>query len=521
MTFSKLSKIITFMIPAIVIIVLALSLRGLVGNPGPLQLNSPVWIDNGPFELSPERGRYALLYSLIENHSFHFPVDIARFATPDLGYANGYFVSLFAPAVSLTVAPGYLLGRFFGAAQVGTFAVIALFAFLNFLLIQKISIRLGARPLPAMIAALIFLFATPAFNYSVSLYQHHISTFLLLSCVLILLQGKGIRNFIAIWFLIFLSVSVDYPNAFMMLPVALATLPMVISARTTASRLNLTIFPRFILGFFAALILPLILFMWTNYQSYGKYLQLAGTVASVYDIDQNGRPSPPKNSTEIKNLQKYTRPDTQHKSLIRFFKTRNLLNGFYILTVSPDRGILTYAPLMLFGILGIILAYRRRLPYLELILGIILADFLLYSMWGDPWGGWAFGSRYLIPGFAFMSVLIALLLTWSKWKVLLILIITPIFVYSALVNTAGALTTNAMPPQIEVLNLEKISGEIQPYTYIRNFTILAKNQSKSFAYQTFFQHNLTAFQYFWLVFSCISLPSLAIFIIYAVTKNES
>src|SRR5437764_713806 len=51
---------------------LLVSMRGNPGNPTQDQLNTPYWKDNGPFELSPERGRFALLYSLVENHSFQF-----------------------------------------------------------------------------------------------------------------------------------------------------------------------------------------------------------------------------------------------------------------------------------------------------------------------------------------------------------------------------------------------------------------------------------------------------------------
>jgi len=64
--------------------VLTLSVRGLPGNPTPQQLNTTYWKDDGPFELSPERGRYALLYALAENHSFHLSPAIATFVAPDV-----------------------------------------------------------------------------------------------------------------------------------------------------------------------------------------------------------------------------------------------------------------------------------------------------------------------------------------------------------------------------------------------------------------------------------------------------
>jgi hypothetical protein len=160
--------------------VLTVSLRGLPGNPTVPELNLKTWKENGPFELSPERGRFALTYSIVEDKSFYFSKSIAGFASPDVGIQNGHYVSLFAPLLSFIAIPGYLIGKYFGASQVGTFAVISLFALFNFFLIRAIAIRLGSNKIAATLGALVFLFATPAFSYAVNLYQHHLSTFLIL-----------------------------------------------------------------------------------------------------------------------------------------------------------------------------------------------------------------------------------------------------------------------------------------------------------------------------------------------------
>src|SRR6202044_2418247 len=98
-------------------------------------------------------------------------------------------------------------------------------------------------------------------------------------------------------------------------------------------------------------------------------------------------------------------------SVFTYFNPRNMLNGFYILLISPDRGVIMYTPVMIFGAIGMYMAYKRKQKYIPVMLGIIGADFILYSMWGDPYGGWAFGARYLIPAYAVLSIYIALLLT--------------------------------------------------------------------------------------------------------------
>src|SRR5258708_25211290 len=114
-----MKKIILFLLPYLFMIaILALSVRGIAGNPTQNELDNPSLKEDGPCELSPERGRFALLYSIVENNSFTFDVPIARFATPDLGTIHGNFVSLFAPGVSFVVIPGYLVGKIFGISQV-------------------------------------------------------------------------------------------------------------------------------------------------------------------------------------------------------------------------------------------------------------------------------------------------------------------------------------------------------------------------------------------------------------------
>jgi len=122
-------SILKILLSAIVAAILVFSVRGNIGNPKSNEITDPFWREGGPFELSPERGRFGLLYSLVEDKSFYFSVDLARFIAPDLGYLNEKYVSLFAPAVSFIATPGYLIGKYFGASQVGSYLVIAIFAF--------------------------------------------------------------------------------------------------------------------------------------------------------------------------------------------------------------------------------------------------------------------------------------------------------------------------------------------------------------------------------------------------------
>jgi hypothetical protein len=476
-------------------LVLTLSLRGLAGNPTVAQLNTPVWKEKGPLELSPDRGRYTLLLAMAEDHSFSFTPALAAFAAPDVAYTSGRYVSLFAPGVSAIILPGYLLGKNYGLSQVGSFAVISIFAIFNILLIRSIAIRLGANPTAASLGGLAFLFGTPAFAYAVSLYQHHISTFLILLSIYLLIRFKNFWSLAAIWFLCAVSITVDYPNFFMMLPVAFAALGKMFNIHKGIDGIKISL-PLVKILSLSAVILPLAFFLTFNQLSYGNPLTLSGSIERSVQVNKDGSPvleskvvEAQEKANHMKNIQ------APNKSLLNFFNPRLLLNGFYIHFLSPDRGMLWYTPLMLIGFIGFLASYRK-LKYIGLFAAIIGFDVLLYSMWDDPYGGWAFGSRYLIPAYSILSIFIAMALTkLNKYNVFLLAFFI-MFSYSVGINTVGAITSSANPPKVEAESLSNTSGTKQDYTFFRNFDQLNKNLSKSFVYQTYAKNSMSAWSYY-------------------------
>ncbi len=487
-------------------VILAFGLRGLPGSPTADMVNTPAWKEKGPLELSPERGRYALTYSIIEDHSLQFSIPVARFATPDLGVTpEGKYVSLFAPGVSFLVAPGYWIGKYMGIAQVGTFAVIALFALANALLIAAIAVRLGVDPRAGALGALTFLFATPAFSYAVTLYQHHISVFLILISLYALIRWDTFWSFVLVWFFSALSVVVDNPNFFFMLPIALAALAKAVFFERKDGRWHVH---ANLFGVFAlyALIPPILFFLWFNNASHGDPLKLSGTLQSVQNIGADGRPVYEAANQEALLSEGEV---VQHKkTAVNFFKTRNLLNGFYEHFISPDRGIIYFTPVMLMGILGMVMLYRVHVRWGILFLAIIGANVLLYSMWGDPWGGWAFGSRYLIPSYALLAIGVAYALSRLKNNYVLLLVFAALFSYSVYVNAVGAITSNTNPPQAEVLALEKVTHKQEKYTYERNIDERDKGEIKSFVFQTIGKKYVTPRTYHLAIAGAILLAGL-------------
>lgn len=479
---TKITRLFLLIISVLAIVIMAITIRGRVGNPASAELLSSPWFETGPFELSPERGRFALTYSLVEDNSVFFSVDLARFTTPDLGYKNGRYVSLFAPGVSYLVSLGYFLGRAINLSQLGTFAIIAIFALYNAFLIYKITLLLGVRRSASVISALTFLFASPAFAYGTTLYQHHISTALITSAIYLLLVNKSsMLNLTLIFALCAASIPIDYPNAFLMLPIGLYALTQTYSIYKTHNHYQLKIDLKRLLTLLSVCV-PLILFGYFNKLSYGNPFQLSGTVAAIARIDANGMPAPPE--MDYKIIEEYVNPDLQKKSALRFFEARDLINGLYTHLFARDRGMLHFTPILLFAVSGFFVLYRRQRDAAILTGSVALSALLLYSMWGDPWGGWAFGSRYLIPAYAMLAIALAFLYDYLRSHFLVILFLSLLTGYSLFVNTYGALGTIATPPKIQVLALEQQTGRQERYSWDRSYYYLHSGQSKSAFYNT-------------------------------------
>lgn len=477
------------------IVVLAVSVKGYVGNPKIEDLNSNAWRDDGPLELSPERGRFGLTYSLVEDQSSIYNLSVARFIVPDLGMRDdGKYVSLFAPGVSFLTIPGYLVGKYFGASQLGAYSIISLIAVINALLIIGILRSIGANKISAYISSLLFLFGSPAFTYAVNLYQHHVTVLCLLLSLFILIKTKNIMYLSFVWLLYAASFIVDYPNVYLLAPVAIASFVRILQVSVKDKSLKIDFKFWGILTFFSV-VLPVSFLLWYNSQTYNNPFQLAGTIESVKSLNSSGLPVDLDAPKEVNPLQTET-----EKTATGFFKSRNILRGFIVNFLGMDRGMIFFTPVMLIGFIGMITSYRKKIPLYATMSGTAFTVILLYSMWGDPWGGWAFGSRYLIPAYAVLSIFLGLFLTQFRKNILILLAVLLLGSYSIAINTVGALTSSRNPPKVEVLALEEISGTRQRYSFDRNFEFLQSGKSKS-AFWTTVGHKFVTAQTFYLIVS--------------------
>ena len=478
-------------------LVVILAAKSKLGYPGIDELNSSAWTGSGPLELSPERARFALIYSLVEDHSFQFSEGVARLATPDLGYKNGRYVSLFAPGTSLVLIPGYLLGAYFGASHLGATLMIGLFALGNAVLINLLVVKLGSARLAGYLAAFVFLVATPAFNYMGVIYQHHLSVFLLLLTMLLSLSKASFVNLGLIFLVFGLSALIDIPNLFFLAAPVLFAMSKSITLAKSRAFLSLSIRP-VVIWSSLLILLPVAVYLWINYQSYGNALQLSNTVTHIQALDENGQPVAGRGA-DSRAKSDIAALETRKRSALNFFKARHLVTGLSSFSISLDRGVLIFTPVIVLGFLGLIPLYRQKHKFVPVLLTVIIFNTLLYSMRSDPYGGWAFGSRYLIPAYAVLAVALGVAISYFKKNVLFLAVFLLLGSYSIYVNTAGALSTSANPPKVEILGLEALSGNRERFSVDRNLEYLVKGSSKSFVYQTFLKGHLTAWEYYRIV----------------------
>lgn len=476
---------------AIVIALLSFNIKGDTGNP----LNYQTELDTkltGPFESSGSTSRYALTKSIVDNGTFTFEGDLARFASPDVVRVNGAYSTLFTPGVSFAATPFYYLGKIYGVPQLAAFSTTTLFAALNILLIYLISRKFNVSRALSIVSGLVFGFATSALAYSNTMTQHHLSVSLLL---LAILNASGKRNFfnnLTFGLIAGFSALVDIPNVFMMLPIGLYILAKNFELDTQGEKLKLKIKLSII-----ALLLGVIpmfgLFGWYNFQTTGSYWKLAQSVGrtDIFATD------------EIKEVNRQANERAANTAPpIVPFETRMQLNGFYILLISDERGIFYYNPIVIFGIIGLLLAVKNKVRenLAVVIMSVVMVNVLLYSMFGDPWGGWSFGPRYLIPTMALLSTGIGYVLSRTIKNPFVIILFLITLIYSILVNALGSATTNLIPPKVEALNL----AVTVPYTYMYNIQLAEAQKSGLLIYNLFIRNIINVQTYIY-IYSAIIL----------------
>ncbi len=481
------------------------TLRGVPGTPTPSQLLGQEQTTQA-FELSPERGRYAHVVALSETKQYALSKDLAEFVYPDVGWYEGRFYSFFAPGMAYLALPFYILGAKFGLAQIFTFGFVALMSILSILLIFTIGRKILKLPTWAsLVATVIYGFGSTSWSYAVTMYQHQVTVFFLLSTFYAVWMYKSGRKFGWVWALwvwlgYALAIAIDYPNAILLLPVMVYFLVSSITYEKLASKIKI--------GFKSSFILTSIIFifitglhLYHNQQEFGSWKRLSGSIVDYKVIRENKFES--LSVSEIAT--KVAKVQENKSNVVRFFSESKLPNSFGTLMFSTDRGLLFYGPIFIFGLLGLLLLLKTLTPETITLIGLVLVNIFLYSSWGDPWGGWSYGTRYLIPSMAILSLFAGYWFVHSPKAWISRILALPFFAYSSAVALVGVLTTNAVPPRIEANVLHS------KYNYLFNIDFLKTGKSGSFFYNTYAHNYVSLVQYFEIIY--FSVLALFIFVI--------
>lgn len=471
-----------FIFCTLTLILVAVAIKGQKGNPIYHQTQSERNSSVGsPFESSGTSSRYALIEAIVEDRTFFFSKERARFSAPDFVEYNGKFFSIFTPGVSFLGIPFYLLGKSIGLPQLVTFLSTVMLAILNVILIVRLALKLGVTLYTALLSGFIFLFATNSLSYAHTLTQHHASATLIL---LALLNVFGTRTFLKnVWlgFIIGAALLVDIPNILMIFPVIFYVILKHFRIDKINDQLKFSLKLK-IIGLLIGLA-PLIgLFGWYNHQLTGSYTKIGQAIGRSDYFE-------PSDVREQNRLEKEDQDEIHKKFPL---DTRDQLSEFYILLVSNQRGWLIYSPVILIGALGIYYLYKNEKTLAIVITSAILSNIIIYSLFGGL-GGWAFGPRYLIPSAAILSSVLGIAVEKFKRNIVFILIFTVFTAYSLAVNIIGAITTTQVPPKVEAVNLVTPI----PYTYEYNLSLIQKNFSSSLIYNLYLSDKLTVKTFLW------------------------
>jgi hypothetical protein len=490
-----MKKLFPYIVLAVISVILyVLTIRGNVGVPSVNDITPyPAFVSGTPFESSQEGSRYAMVLALFNDHSVAID-KYYQIGVPDVGKIKGHYFSLFPPGASVLALPLYIIGLKIGATQLMTFLVSTIFAFLTMLLMVRFSKKLNLHWSTALFSAIAFGFATNAWGYSVTLVAHLISAFCILGGIyLAYLTEKKWWHIALVWFLYSAAVFIDFPNLFIYIPIVGLMSLNAFEYTESPSRMHLKINFRYLITpiVFVAL---MSLYGYYNYVNFGKASSLSNTLPRVESV-----------ANEQKQVEHVNRETDAFNAL----ETRNMLGGFQSFLISTDRGVLIYSPVILLFVFGVPLM-KKKLKLLKVSLVAVAATCLtLYTMFGDPYGGWAFGSRYMIAIMPELCILAAYGLQkmkrYGKWRYILTrLVFSIVFIYSASVSLLAPLTTNVIPPTVEARYIGLDSN------YIINIRMLQDSHLNSFFYNNIIHEHISGVAYYGVIIGFVSIIGLVL-----------
>lgn len=267
---------------------------------------------------------------------------------------DGHVYSKKGFGLPLLLAPGFALALAVPAiSKVHTAFLVPILSSVGVVLVMfGLARRWRATQRAALALALITALATPLWPYSRTLFQETPSALALLLAVYAITGKPRLRDWLLTGVALAAGIAIRSTNALAVAPVLLYGL---YRARTLPRRQSAALL--------AALLGPAVLAVlstgWLNWQHFG----------SPFD-------------TGYSPTEAFTTP---------------LWHGLYGMILSPAKGLLFFAPVLLIALIGAPASWRRRPAETALLLALAGSFLVLFSLWYDWGGGLAWGPRFALP----------------------------------------------------------------------------------------------------------------------------
>jgi len=371
--------------------------------------------------------RYVLTKTIVENSHSWFPMDWqfwfpeewldSFWVSPDYAQIGDQFYCDKAPGLSLLLIPVYILASWIApflmvdtgnpvftstdtlAIEMMQLVLLVINAW-GIVRVYDIATEMGVRSKKALITSLIVGFGTIFWSFSPTLFPHALIATLLLEVTWRLVQARNnkhsFRNVLVAGLLLGYGGVIEYPVVFI---VPLSCLYLLVpftkmklfklqdlKEQGLASFIQLlkedTIVKRFtacfVLGSVSVIaFLPFFLY---NMTAFGGITELAYSFSHWYDN-------------------------------IHFYNP--LQSGLDTLIISSFRGLLTFSPVILLSVWGLIIMYRKWPGESLFMITVAVFFVFFYAKNFDPTGGASFGPRYIIPSIPFLILPLAFLM--EEW----------------------------------------------------------------------------------------------------------
>lgn len=455
-----------------------------------------------PFETSHPRAAYATLVSLAEDGTTELNKTLADFAAPDVGYYEGRFYSFFPPGVAALGLPFYFIGQSFNLSLAFAYASISLMGLAALFFVFLIARQVFLLPLWAALGTvLITAFTVPFWNHALTFYQH-VPTVALITFAFYAAwryKQRGSASWlwaVGVWTAYGVSTFFDYVNIVLFLPIIAYLLYSAFSIQSHERGLRIAIRSSVVITSLA-LVLLAGAHMFYNVQQFDNFKRFSNALA-LYE------------RTNYQELQSSdTRAIAERKEqAISIFKEERIINGIRVLFFSFDKGLFVFAPVFLFSVCGIWTMRKRMNAEFVILLGIVAGTLLLYASFGDPWGGWSYGPRYLAPITWILALWCGAWLAGTSFRFLRASLVSIAFLFSAGAALLGILVRQVIPPKIEAEPLGLT------WQYWEQFTRLASNSGNgSLAYNVAFRETIPLLGYFLILLGIIAMLTIIILFI--------